>query len=409
MQLLKYEELDFTNGNTNNVSLTDDEINDKYQRGEMRIITEQGRYPLQNIKEILSKNMIFNPEYQRRRVWNDLQKSRLIESFIINIPVPPVFLYEVEFSKYEVMDGLQRLSTLYDFYDNKFALTGLEVWPELNGRTYSELPEKVQLGIDRRYISTIVIANETAKNKTEEQTLKKFVFERLNTGGTKLTDQETRNALLDGAFNTLCMKIARECSLFHKLWKISPFPDTTNSDDDSLIDNENDNEERNKKIYVRMEDVELILRFFAYRQFENISASKVKDILDIYLKEANQAYDDDTISRLEELFNKTITLIDDIYGDKAFLLFTKRNGEFKWYPRPSKLVYDPLMNVLSNYIHHEEKVAKLIKKKDDVIIKTATLFKEHSRDFNGRNNNKSDVIRRKALFLKLFEEILEEE
>jgi hypothetical protein len=410
MQLLKNEELDFTIGNTNHVTLTDDEINDKYQRGEMRIITEQGRYPLQNIKEILSKNMVFNPEYQRRRVWNDLQKSRLIESFIINIPVPPVFLYEVEFSKYEVMDGLQRLSTLYDFYDNKFALTGLEVWPELNGRTYSELPEKVQLGIDRRYISTIVIANETAKNKADEQTLKKFVFERLNTGGTKLTDQETRNALLDGILNTLCMKIARDCSLFHKLWKISPFPETHNKDDDLLIDNENDNEERNKKIYVRMEDVELILRFFAYRQLENISVSKVKDILDVYLKEANQAYDDDTINRLEELFNKTITLVDDLYGDKAFLLFTKRkNGEFNWYPRPSKLVYDPLMNVLSNYVLNEEKVAKLIKKKDDVIIKTAALFEEHSKDFNGRNNNKSDVIRRKALFLKLFEEILEEE
>lgn len=406
MYLLENEKLDFLNIDPNGVTLTNEEINEKYQRGEMRIITEQGRYPLQNIKDILSKNMKFNPEYQRRRVWNDLQKSRLIESFIINIPVPPVFLYETDFSQYEVMDGLQRLSTLYDFYDNKFALTGLEVWPELNGKKYSELPEKVQLGIDRRYISTIVIANETAKSKTEEQLLKKYVFERLNTGGTKLTDQETRNALLDGKFNELCMKIANDNKTFHKLWGIQPFSNKESGNEEDML---NETEERKRKIYVRMEDVELVLRFFAYRQLDNISVSKVKDILDIYLKEANNSYDEETINNLEELFNKTIDLTHQLYGDKAFLLYTKRkNGEFTWYPRPSKLVYDPLMTVVSSYVNKTDKVEKLIEQKDSIINKTEKLFEEHSTDFNGRNNNKSDVIRRTYLFFELFEEVLED-
>ncbi|KAA2302515.1 DUF262 domain-containing protein, partial [Clostridioides difficile] len=168
-----------------------------------------------------------------------------------------------------VMDGLQRLSTLYDFYDNKFSLIGLEVWPELNGKNYSQLPEKIQQGIDRRYISTIVILNESAKNITEAQIMKKYVFERLNTGGTKLTDQETRNALYDGEFNTLCMRIARENTIFHKLWNIRPFVESDlvkETDVEKEEELSDDLEERNRKIYVRMEDVELILRFFAYRQ-----------------------------------------------------------------------------------------------------------------------------------------------
>jgi hypothetical protein len=409
IMLLENERLDFTNVNQNGETLTEVEINEKYQRGEMRIITEQGRYPLQNIKEILSKNMTFNPEYQRRRVWNKVQKSRLIESFIINIPVPPVFLYEIDFSQYEVMDGLQRLSTLYDFYDNKFELSGLEVWPELNGMRYDDLPEKVQKGIDRRYISTIVILNETAKNRTEEQILKKYVFERLNTGGTKLTDQETRNALYDGRFNDLCIKIAKDNTVFHKLWKIKPFEDV-----DVLKEaNEEANEENlevdtlNYKMYVRMEDVELVLRFFAYRQLENISVTKVKDILDVYLKEANENYDALMLSKLEELYNKTIDLADKIFGDKAFLLYTKRRNEFMWYSRPSKLVYDPVMSELSKFVDDDSKTKKLIDKNALLIEKLEELFKNHVGDFNGRNNNKSDVIRRKALFKSLFEEILE--
>ena len=401
--LLNNEILEFAKENKYETNFNENQINEKYQRGEMRIVTEQGRYPLKNIKTILSSDIKLNPEYQRRRVWNDIQKSRLIESFIMNIPVPPVFLYEIEFSKYEVMDGLQRLSTLYDFYDDRFKLKGLEVWSELNGMKYSELPEKIQQGIDRRYISTIVILNETAKTKDEEHIMKKFVFERLNTGGTRLTDQETRNALYDGKMNQLCIKIAQENTVFHKLWKIKPFV----SNLDSYIDNEDESE---NKIYVRMEDVELVLRFFAYRQLERIPASKVKDILDIYIKEANEYYSDQLIDKLEELFYETINLVNNIYDDKAFLMYTKRkNGKFEWYPKPSKLVYDPILAVLCDYIDDVKKTRKLIEKKDIIIRKTENLFVSNSSDFNGRNNNKADVIRRKELFKELFESILREE
>lgn len=391
--LLNDELLNFGSKGVSVQLLSDDEINEKYQKGEMRIVTEQGRYPLQNIKEILSKNMNLNPEYQRRRVWSNLQKSRLIESFIMNIPVPPVFLYEIEFSKHEVMDGLQRLSTLNDFYSNRFKLEGLEIWKELNNRTYDELPENIQKGIDRRYISTIVILNETAKNKEEEQLLKKYVFERLNTGGTKLTDQENRNALYDGKMNMLCLKISNDNQLFKEIWNI-PF-----DKEEELFEN---------TLYKRMEDVELILRFFAYRQLENIPVSRVKDILDLYLIEANNNFSDEVLKGLENLFNSTLDLVHSIFEDKAFVLFSKRkNGEFQWNYSASKLVYDPIMKSISKYSFDDEKKKKLIASRDQIKKRTEELFKVHHLDFNGRNNNKSDVLRRTELFEEIWKEILD--
>ena len=85
--------------------LTSQEINEKYDKGEVRIITEQARYPLNTIVSLVnSGDYELNPEFQRRYRWSNQQKSRLIESFIMNVPIPPIFLYEDKFSHYEVMD-----------------------------------------------------------------------------------------------------------------------------------------------------------------------------------------------------------------------------------------------------------------------------------------------------------------
>jgi hypothetical protein len=163
------------------VCSSDDEINEKYNKGEIRIVTEQARYPIDSIETMLdSKRYILNPEYQRRKRWNNTQKSRLIESLIMNVPISPIFLYEIDYSTYEVIDGEQRLTAIYDFYKGKFNLEGLEYWQELNGRNYQNLPGQVRRGIDRRYLSSIVLLQETAKNEREAEYVKHIVFERLN-------------------------------------------------------------------------------------------------------------------------------------------------------------------------------------------------------------------------------------
>ncbi|MGR5961291.1 DUF262 domain-containing protein [Bacillus cereus] len=115
------------------------------KKGDVRIVTEQGRFQLTTVPSIIAnEDYILDPEFQRRHRWSIEKKSKLIESFIMNVPIPPIFLYEIDFSIYEVMDGLQRLTAINDFYNNNFALKGLEEWPELNGLLYSQLPSQVK-------------------------------------------------------------------------------------------------------------------------------------------------------------------------------------------------------------------------------------------------------------------------
>jgi len=119
----------------------------------------------------------------------------------MNVPVPPLFVYESDLAKYEVMDGQQRITAVLDFYTNKLRLEGLDQWPELNARIYDTLPAEIRKGIDRRSISYIVLLKESAPTTEDEALLRQEVFERLNTGGIRLSPQEIRNALYQGRFN----------------------------------------------------------------------------------------------------------------------------------------------------------------------------------------------------------------
>jgi hypothetical protein len=188
------------------------EINEKYERGEHRIVTETNNEKLPNFVQALDRQnyMEIRPFYQRRSRWDEERQSKLIESFIINIPVPPVFLYEKSFGAYEVMDGQQRITAISDYYNNRFKLTGLDLWPELNGMYYSDLPNKIKSGLDRRSISSIVLLKESAPDEEDAIFLRQLIFERLNTGGVRLERQEIRNSLSKGLVNDMLFILARD-------------------------------------------------------------------------------------------------------------------------------------------------------------------------------------------------------
>ncbi len=211
MSLLNGEKLQFSHlTEMSSSTYSDNDINKKYVAGEVRIVTEAARYPLSTIPKLLaSGDYELNPEFQRRHRWHPQRQSKLIESLIMNVPIPPIFLYEDRYSHYQVMDGLQRLTAIREFYENKLELAGLEEWPELNGRTYKTLPEQVRRGVDRRYLSSIILLQETAKNEAEANRLKQLVFERINSGGVRLEPQESRNAIYDGPLNRLCIELSR--------------------------------------------------------------------------------------------------------------------------------------------------------------------------------------------------------
>ncbi|MED2293814.1 DUF262 domain-containing protein, partial [Bacillus thuringiensis] len=328
--------------------------------------------------------------------WDIERKSKLVESFIMNVPVPPIFLYEIDYSLYEVMDGLQRLTSIYEFYTDKFALKGLVEWKELNGLKYSQLPSQVRKGIDRRYLSSIILLKETAKTPKESQRLKQLVFERINSGGEKLEPQETRNALYNGPLNQICIKSARN-KYFCKIWGIpEPTPEEENNDKIS-------SELKENNLFKKMTDVELVLRFFAFRHIDKWERVNLEEFLDYFLKKGN-LFSAEVMDNYQTLFNKTIKLVYDVLGKEAFNLYRVRNNEWKWYNSPTKVVYDPIMRVFSDYINHSE---ILIENKEEIKESLTAFYKENYDDFEGRNTGKSHVITRTEKMQKFFDNFIE--
>jgi len=365
-------------------------INAKYVKGEVRIVTEQARYPLPTVVGMYrdSKSYILNPDFQRRHRWDRSKQSKLIESFIMNVPIPPIFLYEVEYSKYEVMDGLQRMTAIYEFYSDRFPLEQLEEWRELNGLRYSQLPEQVQRGIDRRYLSSIILLQETAKTQTEALRLKQLVFERINSGGVKLQAQESRNAIYDGPLNRLCIRLARNKYLC-RMWGI---PEPTNVEretgqySDELLQNDT---------FRRMDDVELVLRYFANRQRLQHDQTSLERYLDEFLRQGNK-FGPDILALYEQTFESTVRLVYEVLGEDAFHMYRQRKGNYwNWFDRPTKVNYDTVMYAFT-----------VLRERDDdfrnrsVEIREALpqFYKANYEIFEGRRVNRLDIKARNEAF-----------
>lgn len=400
MILFPGEELElFRNSDQSTNSSSDEAINQKYIKGDVRIVTEQARYPLSSVQSMVeSDDYELNPEFQRRHRWDRTKKSKLIESFIMNVPIPPIFLYEDRFSHYEVMDGLQRMTAIYEFYIDRFCLEGLEEWPELNGRFYSTLPEQIKRGIDRRYLSSVILLQETAKNETEATRLKQLVFERINSGGIKLEPQEARNAIFNGPLNKLCIRLARTPSLCH-MWAI-PAPNNDELEQGRLSDKLLSNES-----FRKMDDVELVLRFFAYRQRLNHQDGVLKDYLDRYLELGN-SLSPNVLDQLESLFVETANLVYETLGHRAFWLWRYRESvdQWSWFSRATKVLYDPIMFVFSQYIARAEELSE---KREILQEKIKHFYQDHYSSFEGRSTNIRNNIERNRLFDELLKDVLE--
>jgi hypothetical protein len=388
--------LDFGSGSPV-VSHDRSSINAKYVKGEVRIITEQARYPLPSVVGMYEdgKSYVLNPDFQRRHRWNRQKQSRLIESFIMNVPIPPIFLYEVEYSRYEVMDGLQRMTAIHEFYKNKFPLTDLEEWRELNGLRYSELPEQVQKGIDRRYLSSIILLQETAKTPHEAQRLKQLVFERINSGGVQLEPQESRNAIYDGPLNRLCIELARNQYLC-RMWDIpepTPVELETGAFSDELLENET---------FRRMEDVELVLRFFAYRQRLLHDHTALNVYLDEFLRRGN-LFAPELIAKYKGLFQETVKLVYDVLGEDAFHLYRQRKSGWNWFDRPTKVVFEPLMYAFSQKL---DRKTELLLRAEEIRTALPAFYQTNYTIFEGRKVNRADMSARNDAVIALLDSFL---
>ena len=176
--------------------------------------------------------LILQPNFQRYFVWDQSKSSRLIESVLMNVPLPVVYLAQEEDGTASVIDGQQRLTSFFQFIDGQFALKNLRVLSELNGRRFANLDRTQQRVIQQCAIRSIKILRES------DPELRFEIFERLNTGSVALNDQELRNCVYRGPYNELLKEMSCDHDFMYILGIMEP--------------------ER------RMRDVELVLRFSAF-------------------------------------------------------------------------------------------------------------------------------------------------
>ena len=316
-------------------ALTDAEIEARYASSSFRVIYQSNNYFLPQIKDLIEGREIINlrPEYQRRLRWTIKQKSLLIESLLLNVPIPPVFLYESDLARYEVMDGQQRLSTISEFLSNDYPLTGLESLKILTGKRHNQLPPRLKRGLERASLSAIVLLHETQSADNNPALVRRYVFQRLNTGGKALNAQEIRNSLYSGKFNDQVIKLARLprfCAAFG-------IPAYTETDENEYYENP---ARKANQLYKKMGDCQLVLRFFAFNDDEHIRGS-VRSMLDAAMERHKNANEVE-LQALTQSFSSALDAAVAIFGGEAFTLPPDDKG----VRRISASLYDATMVAL---------------------------------------------------------------
>ncbi|QDE38025.1 DUF262 domain-containing protein [Luteibacter pinisoli] len=175
---------------------------------ERRVLrTEQYDFSVSTLVAMMDKKEVTVPNFQRRYVWSDRQASRLVESLIIQCPIPVIYLNQERDETFSVIDGNQRLNSLKRFLADEFALTGMTSYPELSGLYCSQLDKRIFRHVNNRVLRCTVILKETHPQ------VKFDVFERLNSGAVALTRQELRHGLYYGPLLKAASSVAKELQL----------------------------------------------------------------------------------------------------------------------------------------------------------------------------------------------------
>lgn len=318
-----------------------------FAKNAFRIIYQTNNFFLPQLRDLIDRGEVLNlrPEYQRRLRWTSVQKSKLIESLLLNIPVPPVFLFEGEAARYEVMDGQQRLNAVREFIAGDFALTGLTVLEPLNHLRYSRCPPRIKRALDRASLSAIVLLLESAPEKVDGglnmTDIRRFIFDRLNTGGTKLNPQEIRNALYAGNFNKVILDLTRD-RLFTEVFDIPPYVE---ADPNEYYEND---ARRKNKLYASMGDCQLVLRYFALKDATNVRGS-MKAMLD---RAMNQQVEDADTERMKTDYRDRFRFLYEVFNRKPFELLPDEKGII----RVSAAIYDASMVAANELWHQREAI-----------------------------------------------------
>lgn len=321
-----------------------------FSKNSFRMIYQTNNFLLPQIRDLIDKGEVLNlrPEYQRRLRWSVPQKSRLIESLLLNIPVPPVFLYETKAARYEVMDGQQRLSAVSQFLAGDFALSGLPVLKPLNGLRYSRCPPRIKRSLDRANIAAIVLLLESEADLSSGQMkltdIRRIVFDRFNTGGTRLNPQEIRNAIYPGPFNQTLIDLTR----FNLFTEVFDIPAYIEADPNDYYENP---ERQKNTLYSSMNDCQLVLRYFALKDDDNIRGS-MKSMLDRAM-ESRVAIKPEQAQALVTEYKERFTFLYNLFDKSPFTL----PPDGKKSTRVSAAIYDATMVAMNRFWNDRDHIA----------------------------------------------------
>jgi len=295
------------------------------KENERRIYTEKEDKSIFDLYRLHKMDkLVLQPDFQRLQVWDNKKASLLVESVLLDIPLPVIYLNEESDGTFSVVDGQQRLTALFDFFENKFKLNYLMVLKEIKGKKFQDLPQKEKNKFENASIHVIQIKKESSPD------IKFEIFERLNTGSVQLNAQELRNCIYYGEYNNLIKELAREKDFLYIIKLSEP--------------------------HKRMKDVELVLRFLAFQHqsYQNYYQPMKRFLNNEMAKYRNLKDEEES---LRALFKKSISLIKKIFDKNAFSRFiigTKEKPLGYYETNFNNGLYDILM--WSFALYNEEEI-----------------------------------------------------
>lgn len=270
---------------------TEQAIIDKFREAQEAAVLEVTDQGLETLASMVRRgNVDVSPNFQRRDRWDTRRQSQLIESFLLNIPVPPVYLAEdlSSIGNYAVIDGKQRLTAVAAFFNNELLLRGLVRFEELNGLRFMDLPRSIQSALAMKSLRVTTLLRQSSND------IKHEVFLRLNTGGEVLNAQEIRNVAYRGPLNDAIYALA-ENEYLRDQFKIIP---------------------PSSPPFKNMADAEIVLRFMTLNSRLEDFTGGLREAMDFIM--SDHRFDEQFASEASEQFRLSIGIVEAIWGDDGF-------------------------------------------------------------------------------------------
>lgn len=312
-----------------------------YPNAEVRV--EKAQYSTMHLKRLVEarKELVIDPDFQRNDVWEPKQSAELVESILMGIPIPTIYLFEMKNGTKQVVDGRQRITAILDFLNDKFILKDLRILPQCNGKKFSDLDAKMQ-GIFEDYQLFFYIIQPPTPER-----VKYDIFDRVNRGGTRLNNQEMRNALYRGRATMMLKELASSSQFLYATGKgISS---------------------------KRMKDQYVILRSIAFYLLkkkrdtvikENGESIDYKSDIDDFLAKTmiflNEKASVELLNECKNAFYTAMTNCYDVLGSNAFRFDSDTSNR-----RPVNMpLFEVLMYVFSDnqFTDHKEYTRKAVEK-----------------------------------------------